>query len=67
MECSSVYYVDINSNLFRLDSEYHVGIQKLDLDRLQGDKLYEMCSKVVQGPNPKFLKSGIPSLNGKNI
>ena len=25
MECSSVYYVDINSNLFRLDSKYHVG------------------------------------------
>ena len=67
MECSIVKYTDINKNLFRLDSEHHVGIKKIDCDRLQGNKLDELCSKVVQGPNPKFYETGVPSLNGKNI
>lgn len=67
MECSIVKYSEIDENLFRLDSEHHVGIQKIDLVRLKGTKLSNICSKVVQGPNPKFIKSGIPSLNGKNI
>jgi len=67
MEFTSVKNSEINENLFRLDSEYHVGIQKIDLDSLRGNKLSDLCSKVVQGPNPKFIESGITSLNGKNI
>lgn len=67
MEASVVNYTDINQKLFRLDSEYHVGMQKINLERLQANKLHELCGKVVQGPNPRFIESGWPSLNGKNI
>ena len=57
----------INRNLLRLDAEHHVGIDKINLKQLQGKNLSTLCSKIVQGPNPKFLDDGIPSLNGKNI
>ncbi len=67
MEFTIVKNSEINENLFRLDSEHHVGIQKIDLECLSDNKLSDVCSKVVQGPNPKFIESGIPSLNGKNI
>lgn len=67
MEFSIVNYDNIRPNLFRLDSEYHVGIKKLDLSGLLGNTLDELCSKIVQGPNPNFIENGIPCLNGKNV
>jgi len=67
MQYSIVNYKDINTNLYRLDAEYHVGISKIDMSRLIGYKLSDLCKKVVQGPNPKFIDEGIPSLNGKNV
>jgi len=30
-------------------------------------RLGSLCSKLTQGPNPTFVASGIPCLNGKNI
>ena len=67
MKYTVVMYNQINPNLFRLDAEHHVGIAKLNMSRLQGYKLADICSKIVQGPNPTFVDSGITSFNGKNI
>jgi restriction endonuclease S subunit len=30
-------------------------------------RLDSLCSKLTQGPNPRFAEEGIPCLNGKNI
>jgi len=58
---------DIESDLYRLDAEYHVGIAKINVSALSGDILFDLCEKIVQGPNPKFVEQGIPCLNGKNV
>jgi type I restriction enzyme, S subunit len=67
MRITTVNRKKININLFRLDSEYHVGIAKINMARMKGYTLDELCNKVVQGPNPTFIAEGIPSLNGKNV
>jgi restriction endonuclease S subunit len=67
MNTTEVTLRSVDKNLFRLDAEHHVGITELETQLLCGDKLSDLCSRIVQGPNPQFVESGIPSLNGKNI
>ena len=67
MQYSITWKSKIENDLNRLDSEYHVGIKKLNISALSGFKLLNLCKKLAQGPNPIFSNEGIPCLNGKNI
>lgn len=37
------------------------------LSRIKTIRLARLCSKVTQGPNPKFLENGYACVNGRNI
>jgi len=59
------------SSTKRLDAEFFLpeGIlaTKMVLQLPKVDVLKKNCTRITQGPNPKFKSSGTPCLNGKNI
>ncbi len=50
MRFTTVTNVQMDNKLFRLDSEYFVGIHEIDSSYLQDGRLHEVCDKIVQGP-----------------
>ena len=66
----------INTSLIeeRLDSKFYTSynlslVNNLTESRMQIKPLLELCSKITQGPNPKFIddQEGIPCLRTRNV